>query len=195
MKLNPIFLLLTAGVFLMLNSYGFSENIQYEKYTSPDHRINLSLDYVLGWGHAEQRGALESFWQIVFFPPRGKNSLPQPAITLTVEKNSESNLLDLNSFAQNLLNKRMKFKNMQVLTNSKINLGGLEAKDITVSYDRLKEIYSIKAQFITIEERLVIFQRDSRFYTLRYENEKSNFNNFAESFSYILGTLNFNSTK
>ena len=175
----------------MFNPFSFAEKISYEIYSSKNPKIDVTLDYISGWRYAEQKGAIGSFDQVIFYPPKGKEAGPSAAIVLTIEEAAENaaNATGLEAFAQDLTQKRLQFTDAEVLAQTKTKVMRQEAREVTLKYKKLKELYSVNQDLVTVKEKLVIFLNGGKFYTLRYENTEKDFDKFSGAFKHIIGTL------
>ena len=191
--LNKILVYLLIGVIYMFNGYGCSAGVEYEIYSSKDSEINITINYISGWSYREDRGSNNSYAQVVFYPPQSKDKGLGAVIAVTVKDISRIGFKpqDIKGMADDLLSKRMKFKDAQVLSSSKIKIQGIEALDIQLSYKTLDKIYALDAKLIPVKERVVILKRENKFYLLRYENRKDEFDKFNKDFSHIIKTLKF----
>jgi len=190
-KIWEIFLLL--GVMCMINTYGCADSFKYERYSGQNPELNFSLEYISGWLHSEQTGSKNSFFQVVFYQPAGKDQLSMASMVVTVEKsqNLEINPLTLDAKVEDILNKRLKFKEIQILSKDKKDTLGLPARDIKLSYQTLGEPYSINAKPLPVIERIIILKRKDKFYTLRYENKVEEFDKFSKAFDRLVNSLKF----
>jgi hypothetical protein len=190
-KTLGIFLLL--GVMCMINTYGCAESFKYERYSGKDPEINLTLDYISGWLHSEQMGSKNSFCQVVFYEPQGKDQVSMAGMVVTVEKsqNLEINPLTLDARTEDILNRRLKFKDAQISSKDKKDILGLPAWDIKLSYKTLDKLYSLNAKLLPVMERIIIFKRKDKFYTLRYENKVEEFDKFNKAFDHLVTSLKF----
>ena len=186
-------LFLLLGVMCMINTYGCAEGFKYERYSGNDPELNFTLDYISGWLHSEQTGSKNSFYQVVFYEPAGKDQLSMVSMTVTVEKsqNLEINPLTLDTKAEDILSRRLKFKDAQIVSKDKKNILGLPAWDIKLSYQTLNKPYSINAKLLPVMERIIIFKRKDKFYTLRYENKVEEFDKFSKAFDRLVNSLKF----
>ena len=181
----------------MFSSYGCSGNLKYERYSSKDIEINISMDYISGWLYSEHRGSNDSYAQVIFYELAKKDKTSRVGMAVTVEKSSKVRFqpLTLEAMADDLLNKRLKFKDARILSKVNTSLFDTEALDIELSYKTLDKLYSADAKLIPVKERIIIFKRNDRFYTLRYENTEEEFNKFAQAFTHCIGTLKFKDTE
>lgn len=187
------FSFLLLGVICMINNYGYAEDFKYEEYSSKNPELNFTLDYILGGLHSEQAGSKNSFSQVVFYELSGRGQASGAAMVVTVEKsqNLEINPLTVDTRAEDILNRRLKFKDAQILSKDKKKILGLPALDIKLSYKTLDKLYSIDAKLIPVTERIIIFKRQDRFYTLRYENKAEEFDKFSLAFDHLVSSLKF----
>ena len=54
---NVIYIFLMIGAMTMLSPDGYSEDTQYQKYSSKDPQIGLTIDFVSGWISNETRSS------------------------------------------------------------------------------------------------------------------------------------------
>jgi hypothetical protein len=186
-----IFLLL--GVMCMINTYGCAEGFKYERYSGKDPELNFTLDYISGWLHSEQMGSKDSFSQAVFYQPSGKDQTSMAGMVVTVEKsqNLEISAPTIDARAEDILSRRLKFKDSRILSRDKKNILGLPAWDIRLSYKTLDKLYSIDAKLRPVTERIIIFKRKDKFYTLRYQNRAEEFDKLGPAFDHLVNSLKF----
>lgn len=189
MKLNPVLVSIIMGVTFMVSACGYSRSLDYKKFSSNNPQLGCTLDYISGWKYVEQTGSLGSYEQVVFHPELGKDTTSYAAIVLTVERTSPPNPANLDAFIKALLYKRAQFTDMQLVSDSKVKLCGVEGADIKLKYKKQKRLYSAGSELIAIQEKLIILEKDGKFYTLRYENEEAKFGEFINAFDHITGTL------
>jgi len=181
----------------MVNSYGCAKAPDnFQKYSSNDPELNISLDYISGWLHAEQKGANGSFNQVVFYKPKvdKKDTSKVAMMVVTVEPISKMTLEEktLQSVTDYLIAKRMKFQSAKVISRSDINIKNFKmsaAVELLLSYRTLDKLYVANSKLIMFKERIVIFQYQDKFYTLRYENKEEEFDKFNKAFSRLIDSL------
>ena len=88
-----------------------------------------------------------------------------------------------------MIAKRMKLEDAEVLSRSKMRLLGSPAIDIALTYKKPDKLRSIDAKLIPFKERVVIFQKEDKFYTLRYMNPEEEFKKFDKAFYHCIKTL------
>jgi hypothetical protein len=59
-------LVITVLIAGMMSAAGCSQNLKFEKYSSNDPDVGVTLEHLFGWKVSEQRGSFGSFSQIVF---------------------------------------------------------------------------------------------------------------------------------
>jgi hypothetical protein len=89
------------------------------------------------------------------------------------------------------LQKVFKFQDSRVISKSKTRQFGLESYDIELTYKALDKLSNIDAKLVPVRERMVIFERNSKFYLLRYKNNEQEFAKFNKAFSHMVKTLRF----
>ena len=193
LMLKKVFVYLLIGVIYMFSYYGCSSGLKYERYSSKDSKINITLDYVSGWLYSEHRGSQGSYAQVLFYEPTRKNKDFKAGMVVTVKDSSkiEVNPLSVEAVADDLLAKRLKLKDAKVLLKSKIRFFKTDAINVELSYKTLDKLYSVNAELIPVRERIVIFKRGDKFYFLRYENTDDEFDKFSKAFNHIIKTLRF----
>lgn len=188
-----IVLFLVIGVILMFSYYSWSGGLKYEKYSSKDPELGITMDYISGWRYNEHRGSFDSYAHVLFYESERKGKDFKAGIAVTAEKSSKVKFkpLTIEAMADDLLNKTMKFEDAKVLSRSKIRLLKEDAIEIRLAYRTLDKIYSVDAKLIPVKERIVIFKSGDKFYTLRYENTEEEFSRFDKAFTHCIKTLRF----
>lgn len=176
----------------MINTYGCASPADsFQKYSSVDPELNIALEYLSGWVYSEQKGTTGSFAQVVFYRPQ--KNLSRIAMVVTVSPVAKMTLTDKSLLAvvDSLISKRMKFADAKVLKKSTLNIKNLnvDATEILLSYKTLNSFYSVKSKLIILKERVVIFEYQNKFYTLRYEAKDSEFGRFDQAFSHLIDSL------
>jgi hypothetical protein len=177
----------------MFNSYGCSPNVKYSNYSSKDAELNISMDYISGWTYIESRGSYGSYAQVQFIGPEIKGKDFRASMIVTVKKESKVDFkpLIVEAMIDDIVTRRLKFKDAQVLSKSKIKLSGIDAVDIALTYKELDRLRSIDAKFVPRKERLVIFKKGDKFYILRYVHSEEDFAKFDKAFYHCVKTLKF----
>lgn len=181
-------LFLMAGVVLMSNLFGCSR-IKFEKYTGRDEQLNVSMDYIAGWAYRESRGSNNSYAEVVFLPKEKRNNWTM--IVLVVKESSKvgAQALDPDGAADDIIGKRMKFKDAQVLSRSKINALGTAATMIELSYLTLEDLRERNNKLIPVKEEIIVLSKGDKFYFLRYMNSAKEFNKYKAAFMHIAQSM------
>jgi len=186
-------IILAIGVISMVNAYGCSKAVKYERYSSKDAQIGMAMDYISGWAFSESRGAGNSYAQVIFYEPQRKDKNFKAGIVVTAQESSKIKLdpLSVESFADELLSRREKLKDMKLLARTTGTALGEEAVVVILSYQTMDKLYSVDAKLIPVKERIVVLKKNNKFYTIRYQNTEKEFEEFNKAFSHILGTAEF----
>lgn len=166
-----------------------SNNPTFQKYSSTDEELNLTMDYISDWEYREQRGSYDSYAQVQFYGAQ-KDGIA-PSIIVTMKRTSKVSFepLTIGGMADDLIKKRMLFKDAQVVSKSDAELLGDPAVDLTLSYKQLNKLHSIDSNHVSVQERVFILKKDDRFYTVRYINSQKEFGIYEEAFLHCIGTL------
>jgi N-glycosylase/DNA lyase len=193
---NKIYLFLLIGVICMLNSYGCTGNFKYAQYSSKDPELNIVIDHIPNWLYREHRDVQNGYASVLFFENR-KDKNYKARITVTIRNDSKTGVqpVTIEAITDDLVTKRLKFKDAKLLSRSKTMFLGLEARDIILSYKAMDKIYSTDAQLIPVKERIVIFKRGDKSCLLRYENTEQEFDKFSKAFNHIAKSLKFKDNK
>lgn len=190
-NITKILILVTifAGGIFMANHEGICNNTNYEQYSSEDTELNLIMDYPAGWRHSEHRGAYGSYAQVQF-SGETRNDIA-PGFSVKVERSSKVKVQPptAEGLADDLIKKRALFQDSKLVSRSETELLGLPAIDLILTYKQPARLHSTEFNLISFKERVVIVQKNDRFYTLRYVNPQQEFETFEEVFSYCIGTL------
>jgi hypothetical protein len=173
----------------MISRYGGFTSVKYEEYSSKDPALNITMDYISGWRYSEHRGSYNSYAQVQFYGPIKKDFAP--SIVATVQRRSKVKVkpLTIEAIADDLIAKRMKLKDTKVLSRSKMKLLGSPAINIALTYKKPDKLRSMDAKFIPFKEGVVIFQKQGKFYTLRYMNPQEEFKKFSRAFYHCVKSL------
>jgi hypothetical protein len=85
----------------------------------------------------------------------------------------------------------MLFNSTRILSKTRDNICGEEAVDITFSYRALADFENIKAKLVPMTERVVMFRRGEKFYTLRYADLSESFDKYSKAFNHIIKSVRF----
>ena len=173
----------------MIMRYGSFDNVKYEEYSSKDPELNITMDYILGWRYSEHRGSYNSYAQVQFYGLKEKDFAPSMVVTVEHSSKVKFKPLTVEGMADDLITKRMKLKDAKVLSRSKMKLLGSQAMDIALTYKMLDKLYATDPKFIPFKERVVIFRKQDKFYTLRYMNPEEEFKKFDKAFYHCIKTL------
>lgn len=174
----------------MIGRYGNFGGLKYESYSSKDPELNITMDYILGWDYKEHRGSYGSYAQVIFIEPKKEQGL-KTHIVVTVKKSSKVKFkpLTIEAMWEDLLAKRLKLKDTKVLSKSNRKLLNTKAIDIELAYKTLDKLYRVDAELIPVKERIIIFEKGEKFYTLRYMNREEEFKKFERAFYHCIKTL------
>ncbi|MBU2101769.1 MAG: hypothetical protein ABH865_02140 [Candidatus Omnitrophota bacterium] len=184
------FFLVTVGAILMMNLFGCS-NIKFEKYSSKDVLINLSMDYIAGWRHSETRGAYGSYAQVMFFPFEKGNESPRAIIDITVKESAKIKppFRTVKDAADDIMRKRVQFKDTKLLSESTIKVLGNDATVIELSYLAPGSFVDVKAKSVPVKEKIIITKKGDNFYFVRYQNAAKEFDQYDAAFSHMVSTM------
>ena len=184
---------LIIGVIIMLNIFGCS-GFKFNKYISKDNRINLSMDYIAGWQYNETRGSHDSYAQTMFYQFKKGEKSSRAMMVVTVMDSSKMQLVSptLDSVVGDLLAKRMKFKDAQVLSKSTTHILNTDAVVIELSYLTLENLLNVNSKLISVKEKDIILKLNNNFYFLRYDNSSEEFNKYSSAFMHMVKTITIN---
>ena len=173
----------------MANQYGNSDDSMYKEYSSEDPELNITMDYIADWRYQEHRGSYDSYAQVQFYG--AVKDKFAPSFVITVERSSKVKFqpLTVEAMADDLIKKRMLFEDAKVVSKSDAQLLGAPAVDMTLTYKQPDQLRRIDAKTIPFKERIMIFQKDNKFYTLRYLNPQQAYDEFEQAFLHCIGTL------
>ena len=193
MKLTwKTFIYLFVGVMVMINANGCSSEVRLDKYSSKDPALNISMNYISGWRYNECRCSYDSYAQVLFYPFGGKNK-SLAVMVVTVKNSSKISLspLNLETVVDDLLAKRMKFKDAAVLSKSNIQFLNMPATSIELTYKTLENFLNVHSKLIPVKEKIIVFKKGENFYFLRYQNSAVEFDKYSKAFDRILKTFRF----
>lgn len=187
-------LTIIAGVFVMMNICGCSDGFKYSRYSSKDPELNLTIDYISGWRSIEHRGENNMNASVLFFEDKAGNVF-KAKVSLTAIDISKSKIkpTTIDRLADSISAATLKFEGSKVLSRSKIKFLGTDAVELLFSYKTLDRIYVVNSKLIPAEERMIIFERGDKFYTIRYENREEDFEKLSKAFDHMIRTLRFKS--
>lgn len=195
LKLKRYFCLIT-GAIIMTNLFGYGDE-KFEKYSSKDPLINISMDYISGWQYDETRGSYNSYAQVMFFPFKKGEKSPKVIMAVTVKDSSKVgfNPPTVEAAEVDLIAKRMKFKEAKVLSRTKQEILNTEAIVIELSYLTLENLLNVNSKLISVQEKVIIFKKENNFYFLRYECPTEEFDKYSSAFEHIVRTIRIKENK
>lgn len=193
MRVKKFYAYIIIGAISMFNLFGCSSNMKYEKYSSKDPEINIAMDYISGWLYSEHRGSYNSYAQVLFYEKGDEKKVFKAGISVNVKDESkvETKPVTIQTMADDLKSKRMKFKDSMLVSSGNSNISGENAIVMNFSYKTLDKFYDVTAKLIPVREKVVIFKKGSKFYTIRYENTAEDFKRFEKAFSRMLSSIKF----
>jgi hypothetical protein len=193
MNVKKIYAYTIIGAIAMFNLFGCSSNVKYEKYSSKDPEINIAMDYISGWLYSEHRGSYNSYAQVLFYEKGDEKKIFKAGISVNVKDMSklETRPATIEAVADDLKSKRMKFKDFILVSNGNLKVSGENAIVMDFSYNTLDKLYDVTAKLIPVKEKIAIFKKGNKFYTVRYENTAEDFKRFEKAFSRILNSITF----
>jgi hypothetical protein len=188
LKIMVVITIVAGGMF-MASHYGNCNDQKYAQYSSQDTELNITMDHMADWKYQESRGAYGSYAQVQFYGEVKDNFAP--SIIVTVERNANVKFKPVSAegLADDLTAKRMRFSDAKVLSRAPAELLGLPVVDMTLSYKQPDQLHNIDAKLVSIYERVMIVQKDDRFYTLRYVNPEASFAEFEAAFLHCVQTF------
>lgn len=191
-----IIFLWTGALAMMLNFFGCDIS-RYNQYSSKDTQLNIKMDYPKNWTFAEERGAYGSYAQVIFLEPVKKDKPLRGMMVVTIKDESKFDIkpLTLTMFGEDLLKKRLAFKDAQKISESYLKFLGFDAKVIELSYSMPDNPERMDAKDVPLLESIVCFKKGSQFYILRYVNEKQDFRRLEKAFTHCVNTLKFKESK
>jgi len=191
MRIKIIHAYIIIGAISMFNLFGCSSDMKYEKYSSKDSEINISMDYIPGWLYSEHRGSYNSYAQVLFYEKGDEKKSFKAAISVNVKDASKLKEppAAIEAMADDLKSKRMKFKDFILVSEASSKILGENAIIMDFSYKTLDKLYDATAKAIPVNEKVVIFKKGGKLYTIRYENTAEDFKKFEKSFKHMLSSL------
>lgn len=191
MRIKIIHAYIIIGAIAMFNLFGCSSDMKYEKYSSKDPEINISMDYIPGWLYSEHRGSYNSYAQVLFYEKGDENKAFKAAISVNVRDASKLKEppAAIEAMADDLKSKRMKFKDFVLVSEAGSKILGENAIAMDFSYKTLDKLYDVAAKLIPVNEKVAIFKKGGKLYIVRYENTAEDFKKFEKSFKHMLTSL------
>ena len=191
MKPTLLKTILLIGVVSMFCFCGCQPIIQYEKYSSKDPQLNITMDYISDWRYVESRGSYNSYTQVQFIEPAKSDKKLLASITVTTKTTSQAGLASptIEAMADDIKTKKLKLKDAQLLARGKINLLNTEGICMDFSYKQLDNLRTIDAKLIPSKERTIILKQGDKFYIIRYVNTEEEFNKYSAAFKHVIKSL------
>ena len=168
MIMKNVFLL--GVITMILNIFGCSPDMAFQKYSSKDAELGLEMDCFYGWSYNEDRGANGSYAQVLFLEPSEKNKPLRACLDLTVTRESKATFtpLTLEGFYNDLIKKRQTLKGVKILSHADYKVCREPALMVDMTYSVLKNPESARPDLINMFERAILWKKGDRFYILRY---------------------------
>ncbi len=157
---------ITVLIIGMVSMAGCSQNPKFQRYTSKDAGIDVTFDRVEGWLASEQPGSFGSFSQVVFTEPKRPEKALPAIMVLTVQKEGKAKFMprtEAGAF-EDLMARRRHFKEMKVVSVSKVPVLGEQAETRELTYQLLERINSGTGKTVPVKEKVVIFKKGGCFY-------------------------------
>jgi hypothetical protein len=196
MRSISIIIVIIMGAMSMCIS-GCSDNKQYAIYASKSPAFDITFNYIAGWDHAEQKGSHGSFIQAVLSEPLAGKKAVRASMVATVEPASKAQITPgtIEAYAQDLVSRRMVFKDAKVISQKAAQCAGQPAIEIVMGYLILDNPASINAVSVQVRERILVFKRNDAFYIFRYVHDVKEFDTFAGAFGHMLESIKFKAGK
>ncbi len=185
-------IILLMGVVLMSNLIGCGGNFKYERYTSKDPELNLTMDYISGWSTSEKNYMRQhNFVKVSFMEPKREGKIYTAMITVTVRDVSRLGFQPptLDGFVDDRLLKLRDFQDNTLVSKSRTRVLGVEARDIEMAYKAPDRIYNKDAKIISVKERDIALIRDSKLYVFKYDNVAEDFSKFEKAFYHCVRSV------
>lgn len=196
-----ILCLILTGVIGMTAGFGCANRVKFVRFSSSDPMLGVEMDYVKGWVYQEHKDQNSGYAGVVFFEDK-PGDVPKAIIGLTAmesgrlnERMAAQQSLNLEAFADDLVSKRMKFKEAKVLSRGKTKVASEEAIVLELSYLTLDKLYSLDAKLIPVKEKVILFRAQEKFYILRYENGITDYPRYERAFAHISSSLRLKSAR
>jgi hypothetical protein len=184
MKRNSLISFL-IGVMVMASFWGCSERLKYTYFVSADPQLNIVAEYPQGWLERLQKGA--DYAQALFLEPKRQDKIFKAGMVVT---RKEVGVFALEAARDDLLKKRMQFKEARLLSQKAKRVLGLAAEEMLLSYQTLDQISNrATAKLIAVKERITIFKKGASCYIVRYQNTAEEFKQFEGAYLHLLRTL------
>ncbi len=176
----------------MANICGCSDGFKYSQYSSKDPELNLAIDYIAGWRSNEHKGENKMSAGLLFFEDK-KGDVFKALISVNAIKASKIKVdpSTIEAMANSISESKLNFKDGKILSRSRIKVLATEAIELDVSYKTADKIYAVDSKYIPVKERIVIFKKGDKFYTIRYENKEEDFDKLNKAFDHIVRSLKF----
>jgi len=174
----------------MTNFYGCS-GLKYEEFSSVDPELNITLEYIAGWRATQDRGSYNSYAQAIFYPV-SKEKKSQALMTVVAVKSdakSEGSAGAVDNAINDLIAKRLKFKEAKVLSRFKTEILGAEAIGVELSYQAAESLIKMNSKVIAFQEKVVVFKKNEKVYTLTYRNAAQEYAEFLPGFTRLVQTF------
>ncbi|MDD5669097.1 MAG: PsbP-related protein [Candidatus Omnitrophica bacterium] len=178
----------------MTNLNGCTPHLTFETYSSKDPEINLSMQYISGWQSSEHRGSNNSYAQVLFYEKASSEKQLSAIIAVTVRNKKGEKTDDSNTIVDDLISKRLKFKDAKLESKTQGTVLGAPSVIIDLTYKTLDKLYSTDAKFVPVKEKIIVAIKENTLYTIRYENAAERFSTYESAFNHIVKTITIKKT-
>lgn len=178
-----------TGGMLMSASDGNAGYLTYEPYVSQDVALNIKMDQIEGWRSVESRGSYGSYAQVQFLGQFKGKFAPSFVVTIKSADKVSFKPLTLEGMVEDLIAKKLHFREAKVLSRKDIEVVGLPAVEIILTYKTPESLKDIQPKFISVQERIILFQKGDRFYEVKYMNPEQEFSLYDDAFTHCVETL------
>ena len=111
----------------MANHNGGCDNPEYNKYSSEDTELNLTMDYISGWKFSETRGSYGSYAQVQFYGEVKGDFAPTIIVKVEDESKLEIEAITAKAKADDVVAKRLKLPDAELISMSEKEFLGFSA--------------------------------------------------------------------
>jgi len=178
-----------AAVFFVKHSEEAGRYVRYDTGFLP-----ASFDYPAGWKLTEDKGIVQKYKQAMMVGPRNEDKTFSAAFTVIVSPTKEKGGLFSSVDELKTHNLVHLFDDPRVVELSSRQVGGAPAQDVTAVFERPPfRIQGLPHKTIPVKERMLLFQKDSRLFEIRYSADQQEYPKHLKDFEHLVASIRLKS--
>lgn len=178
----------------MMNVIGCSDGFKYDKYENKDPAIGISMLYPSGWKISEDRGSGGKYFNALFIEPKevsGRSRLSAISALAVRKSDMPLTIKDIESAAADQITKNENSQGFILLSKKAVKIYGTKAIELSYKYKTLDMPLPIKGNLVDMEERVLILEKNGKYYFIRLVCQEDIFPVLDKRFNRVLRSIKF----